>query len=934
MLLLAACGKSDIAGLDDPEAPGSAPPEALTHAVDGFTVKASTDSLIYGGDLEQVSLTTTETPETVTVEVKVDGAHNLKALYFDLDYDPALYTPVATEATHGLDPADVLQLGLLAEAGTVHCGQVLVHPDQQHGLSGDLTLARVEFERRPFSGTRIISAAPILKGSRTRVDYNLKLNILRWRYANQGDYDQNSEVNVSDLTPLAVRFGHAASGTPQFPSDSIDFVVDGDANGIINVSDLTAIGANFRRRVTKYNIYQGAESDIPKGNADLSTIPPIGSLDFTARTGDPGKVPLQFVFSPPNLDPNAIYWVRPADGNAEGTPSAPDGDIIALKDEAVPLGPDTGIEFLGKIDDDTYQFRDPPGGRDLKVGDVVFGAFEDIIGGTFMGILVKVKVIVSRAGDIVTVDIERAGITDVLKDGAINGVTGMTNTTTTDTSIRKPCSIDPDSPLLHRRTVRMASDAPHPDPMRVSPEEFQQRFRLITADYLRAQAAQPTRSASDFDIGLPLEGLTFPLPGWAGPGFKVVVDKGTFQWHTPIVESYIDVNTQHVDAVIIPGIHTPPVLDPFTGAVIIPGIDTPDTVVTPAFDFPTALGDFGASVEGAIDFDIEAHAMGTIGAPPPGAPPIEYKFASIHDTFVFLAGGIPVEITTSLNAYIGIEVKPDVDFYARAGMHMDYAMEMGIDYDAAGVGGVAGTFTPSFSDDFNFTPSRPELRLDGHGNIFVYLKGEVRIALYEDVPGANAGIAFSLSPGLNMTLDGNLGGAGDYCVNYDLFGRLKGDVELFWEPLGGNINVLKAIFGSDFNPIPGVSAEFPIFDIDTPLFTDGRIGCDGGAPPIVYLGRKSGGNGPLPVTVTYDAVGVKDDHTDLPGVDYTIDPDGGAMKRFFWDLDGDTDCEQDTGAVGMASHTYDAYGDYVVSVWVVDDDGMLTHETFLQTIAP
>jgi hypothetical protein len=173
-------------------------------------------------------------------------------------------------------------------------------------------------------------------------------------------------------------------------------------------------------------------------------------------------------------------------------------------------------------------------------------------------------------------------------------------------------------------------------------------------------------------------------------------------------------------------------------------------------------------------------------------------------------------------------------------------------------------------------------------------------------------------------------------VDYDLYGRLDGKVSIFWEPLGGNINFLQAIFGSSFNPLPGVSADFDLFSVSTPIFTGGHIGCDGGKPPIVYFAPNPSTptNGPLPVTVFFDAEGKNDAYTDRPGTDFSIDPDGGKLARFFWDFDGDGMCEQETGDVGQANHTYTAYGDYDISVWVVDDDGMVTKKTIPLTIAP
>jgi hypothetical protein len=67
---------------------------------------------------------------------------------------------------------------------------------------------------------------------------------VRWRYYNPGDYDQNGEVGISDLVPLATHFA-AGSNQQGFPVTSIESVVDGDGNGEINLADLTVIGRNL-----------------------------------------------------------------------------------------------------------------------------------------------------------------------------------------------------------------------------------------------------------------------------------------------------------------------------------------------------------------------------------------------------------------------------------------------------------------------------------------------------------------------------------------------------------------------------------------------------------------------------------------------------------------------------------------------------------------
>jgi hypothetical protein len=362
LVVLSACATK--AGLDHPGTSGTVPPEALTASVDGFNLRVGAGSLAYGGSLRSLSLETEEGPDEVVVRVSVDDARKLKALYFDLDYDLQQFTPTAADASDALGGGELLELAVLRDAGTVHHGQVQVKPQDQAGFSGDAVLAEVRFARRPNTETRIASAAPLLKGSKTRVDYNLKANVLVWKYANQGDYDQNGEVNIADLTPLAVRFGDKSGGTPAFPDGTIEFIVDGDGNGEIGIADITPIGQNFGRIVLGYRLHRSADpgTDYPAGNADPGTTAWFKTILLADATGAPTLERLTFSFTVGAVTPGEWFWVRPGHGTSEGTPSnmveveaVGDGTPIAALTADVTSGPaplDVSFDASGSSDAD------------------------------------------------------------------------------------------------------------------------------------------------------------------------------------------------------------------------------------------------------------------------------------------------------------------------------------------------------------------------------------------------------------------------------------------------------------------------------------------------------------------------------------------------------------------------------------------------------
>lgn len=101
-----------------------------------------------------------------------------------------------------------------------------------------------------------------------------------WTYANPGDYNQDSLVGVSDLTPVGVYFG-MTEGDPQWPWAR---VADGSDDGQITVSDITAIGQNWLNQIATYRLETAPETDaavweqVAEVPVADGPIPPAGGL--------------------------------------------------------------------------------------------------------------------------------------------------------------------------------------------------------------------------------------------------------------------------------------------------------------------------------------------------------------------------------------------------------------------------------------------------------------------------------------------------------------------------------------------------------------------------------------------------------------------------------------------------------------------------------
>jgi hypothetical protein len=82
---------------------------------------------------------------------------------------------------------------------------------------------------------------------------------LSWSYRNTGDYDQNGEVGVADVTPIAINFLKDSASSDWHAAR----VADGDGSGEIGISDITPIALNFLNLVEGYLIETAPSTDGP-----------------------------------------------------------------------------------------------------------------------------------------------------------------------------------------------------------------------------------------------------------------------------------------------------------------------------------------------------------------------------------------------------------------------------------------------------------------------------------------------------------------------------------------------------------------------------------------------------------------------------------------------------------------------------------------------
>ena len=185
---------------------------------------------------------------------------------------------------------------------------------------------------------------------------------LSWVERLVGDFNQDGEVGISDLTPLGQHFneqvlydapalhnnlaywpqgyptddGGVALGSPAAPGSGAAMWrlarTDGDGNGVINISDITPLGAHFSERLDGYRIYRSVDGGAPEQL--LNKVDPLSvvsiertqSYQEVAGKLDPSR-PIYYTYDDPwPAGATAVsYFVAAYDAvsDGEGPPCLP-----------------------------------------------------------------------------------------------------------------------------------------------------------------------------------------------------------------------------------------------------------------------------------------------------------------------------------------------------------------------------------------------------------------------------------------------------------------------------------------------------------------------------------------------------------------------------------------------------------------------------------
>jgi len=278
----------------------------------------------------------------VDLTVSTRGEVRADEFLFGIVYDATRYTPGAVTFAGAL--GESVDLAVTDRPGRVDIGTSRIRNAGDPVGTASGVVARAHFEGRAYAGRSVSGLAPTSPDNKVT---NLAAIIvdgqatLTWTERNVGDYDNNGEVGVADITPIALNFGVA--------SGQILSLVDGDKNGEIGVSDITQIALNFQNAIAGYkvNVLRGTSwAMIPNESNPGSPY----TVDRPAVV--PGDRPVTYTVN---------YTLAPEDEESFSTaPVGPDGSVGIISNIAgtgggpVPVDPPAKVTGLTAQGDQSF----------------------------------------------------------------------------------------------------------------------------------------------------------------------------------------------------------------------------------------------------------------------------------------------------------------------------------------------------------------------------------------------------------------------------------------------------------------------------------------------------------------------------------------------------------------------------------------------------
>ena len=293
--------------------------------------------------LDPAALRLEESPAadgSILLQLNSCQSEPLHGICLRLAYDASALQPGPVELGAVLQqmPGTLMELSGSSRPGLLDYGAVQAGFANQAGSQGSGELLSIRFRPASKAPRRLISKAPASAAARAQMHFSTgNPSTFSWTYTCPGDYDQNGEVNVADLTPLGQNYG--TGGGFEYATDL--YQIDGDGNGELNISDLTTIGQNYGASVAGYAIYRSTSPDTeyPSSNTAASLAELIHETTAEDEAPRAPGFRRRYYFSTDEpVGVKDVFWIRPLDQSGQpGTPSNRSDEPIGNGQNAAPL---------------------------------------------------------------------------------------------------------------------------------------------------------------------------------------------------------------------------------------------------------------------------------------------------------------------------------------------------------------------------------------------------------------------------------------------------------------------------------------------------------------------------------------------------------------------------------------------------------------------
>lgn len=237
----------------------------LSQGNSGFNV-----NLLSQSDPVPIKLTVTPVGDAVRVDVYADGASNAKQVYLNLSYDAGAYTPTDAKVGDFLG-SDTVNLCVLDKPGVVPIGAAKI--GLKGGVSGSGLIASVTFTKGASAAKRVSGMASVdpvnqvddIWYSHPGGDPNQFA--FTWTEKNCGDFNNDGEVSIADLQPVAAHYGQV-----NYPP------IWGPGVTEVNITVLAPIAAYYGNKLDGYEMFNSTDGTT------------YNNCDDPANPGNPLKI--------------------------------------------------------------------------------------------------------------------------------------------------------------------------------------------------------------------------------------------------------------------------------------------------------------------------------------------------------------------------------------------------------------------------------------------------------------------------------------------------------------------------------------------------------------------------------------------------------------------------------------------------------------------